>query len=134
MYPSDTRILVVDDMNSIRKLVTKRCEKLGFTNIKQAEDGEKAWNMILTANQNFQLIISDWNMPNCSGIELLKRIRSNPKFSNIPFIMLTAEKDTSQVTEAIKAGVDNYIVKPFKIDTFAEKILAVYKRRHKAAG
>ncbi len=128
MFDPKTRLLVVDDMLTMRKLVSKVCKELGFTDITEAEDGAKAWEVIQAANPPIGLIISDWNMPNCSGLDFLKRVRGAGKYGKTPFIMVTAEAEQHQVVEALKAGVSNYVVKPFTADQLKDKIEAVHKK------
>ncbi|HMN68509.1 MAG TPA: response regulator, partial [Bdellovibrionales bacterium] len=111
MFDAKTKILIVDDMSTMRRLVKKACVGLGFSNIEEAEDGQKAWEKLQAAG-DFQLIISDWNMPNCTGLEFLKKVRADSKFKKMPFVLLTAEAEASQMAEAIQLGVSNYIVKP----------------------
>jgi two-component system chemotaxis response regulator CheY len=128
MFDPKTRILVVDDMMTMRKLVSKVCREIGFTDISEAADGAKAWEAIQAATPPFGLVISDWNMPNVTGLDLLKKVRSDGRFSKIPFMMVTAEAETDQIVEAVKAGVNNYVVKPFTAETFTEKLETVHKR------
>lgn len=133
MFDSNTRILIVDDMMTMRKLVGKICKELGFSNLVEASDGIQAWEQIQNASPPIGLIISDWNMPNCSGLDLVKRLRSDSRFGKTPFLMVTAESEQSQVVEALKAGVDNYVVKPFSAATLTEKLTAIHKKVAKQA-
>jgi two-component system chemotaxis response regulator CheY len=128
MFDLKTRILIVDDMMTMRKLVGKACREIGFTDITEANDGVKGWEAITSANPAFGLVISDWNMPNATGLDLVKRIRGDGRFGKTPFIMVTAETEAHQIKEAIVAGVSNYVVKPFSTDSLKEKIEAVHKR------
>ncbi len=128
MFDLKTRILVVDDMMTMRKLVTKACREIGFTDITEANDGSQAWQAIGEASPPFGLIISDWNMPNCSGLDLLKRIRADSRFGKTPLILVTAEAEESQIVEAAKAGVSQYLVKPFTTDSLREKIETVHRK------
>lgn len=128
MFPNTTKILVVDDMFTMRKVIMKSLEKMGLTNIIEASDGIKASQQINSHQDSIGLIISDWNMPNCTGIDLLKMIRKVDRYKNIPFILLTAESEIEQVKLALSSGVDGYIVKPFKQETFQEKLQAVYDK------
>jgi two-component system chemotaxis response regulator CheY len=128
MFDLKTRILVVDDMMTMRKLVAKACKEIGFTDITEASDGAQAWTLIGEANPAFGLIISDWNMPNTSGMDLLKRIRSDSRFGKTPFILVTAEAEQHQILEAAKAGVSQYLVKPFTSESLREKIESVHKK------
>lgn len=128
MFDLNTRILVVDDMLTMRKLVSKVCRDIGFKNLVEAADGAVAWEMISAAVIPIQLVISDWNMPVSSGLDLLKRVRTDNRFKELPFVMLTAESEQNQVIEAVLAGVSNYIVKPFSAQILKEKLDLVYKR------
>jgi two-component system chemotaxis response regulator CheY len=129
MFDLNSTILVVDDMKTMRKLVQKACRDIGFTNFVEAEDGAFAWTALNAADSKISIIISDWNMPNASGLDLLKRVRSIEKTKSIPFFLLTAESEASQVKTAMVAGVDNYILKPFSTNSLKEKLEAVYKKR-----
>ena len=128
MFSPTTKILIVDDMMTMRKLVGKICKELGFTDLSEAVDGAKAWEAVAAANPPFGLIISDWNMPNSTGLDLLKRIRADSRFGKTPFLMVTAEAEAHQVSEAVKSGVDNYVVKPFDKDTLKGKLEAIHKK------
>jgi len=130
MFDPSTKVLVVDDMMTMRKLVGKICKEIGFTDITEAGDGIQAWEKIQKSTPPIGLVISDWNMPNCSGLDLVKRIRADSRFGGTPFLMVTAEAEQHQVIEALKAGVDNYVVKPFNGPTLTEKLEAVYKKRN----
>jgi two-component system chemotaxis response regulator CheY len=126
MFNPKTKILIVDDMLTMRKIVGKILKELGFTNITEAQDGQEAWSLVQTGA--FGLIISDWNMPNCTGLEFLKRVRADAKLAKTPFILVTAEAEQHQVVEAIKSGVDQYVVKPFSRDALRLKLEATYKK------
>ena len=128
MFALDSKILVVDDMMTMRKLVIKCCKEIGFQTFVEAADGALGWEQINTANPPFSLIISDWNMPNSSGVDLLRRVRSDSRFKNLPFILVTAESEKSQVLEAVQAGVSNYVVKPFTTDILRQKLEDAHKR------
>lgn len=133
MFDLKTRILIVDDMMTMRKLVAKVCKEIGFTDLTEAADGIKGWEAIGAANPAFGLIISDWNMPNCSGLDLLKRVRTDSKAGKTPFIMVTAEAEQHQILQAVQAGVSNYVIKPFTADALKEKLEAVHKKMVGAA-
>lgn len=128
MFDPKTRVLVVDDMMTMRKIVTKACKDMGFDDITEAADGQKAWEAIQAAEPTIGLVISDWNMPNCTGLDLLKRVRADSRFKKLPFILLTAESEGQQVAEAVKSGVDNYIVKPFTPDLLQKKLEETHKK------
>jgi len=128
MFDPKTRILIVDDMMTMRKLVAKSCKEIGFTDLTEANDGSQAWAKVGEASPPFGLIISDWNMPNASGLDLLKRVRADSRFGKTPFILVTAEAEQHQIVEAAKAGVSNYVIKPFTTDSLREKIEQVHKK------
>lgn len=127
MFAPTTKILIADDMSTMRKIVAKACKDLGFTTLFEAADGQLAWQK-LQENPDIGLIISDWNMPNCTGLELLKKVRADEKFKGLPFMLVTAENEAAQVAEAIKAGVDGYVVKPFAPAALADKLAGIYKK------
>lgn len=128
MFAFQTRVLIVDDMSAMRKIVSKICREIGFTDLTEAEDGAIAWELITNADKPFGLIISDWNMPNCMGIDLLRRVRGDARFRKTPFVMVTAESEQAQIVQAVKAGVDQYIVKPFSKETFVNKLESVHQK------
>lgn len=117
------RILVVDDAQTMRRIIVNLLRQLGFTNMVEADDGTTAWERM--GQENVDFIISDWNMPKMTGIDLLKKVRETDKFKTIPFIMVTAEGKRENVIAAVQAGVSNYIVKPFNAATLKEKIVKV---------
>src|SRR4051812_42099447 len=110
MFDLKSRVLVVDDMMTMRKLVQKACKDIGFTDFLEAENGALAWEALNASKPPVSLVISDWNMPNCTGVELLKRVRKDPRFQKLPFLLVTAESEQPQVLEAVKAGVTNYVI------------------------
>ena len=128
MFSAQTRVLVVDDMLTMRKIVTKTCQKLGFQNIVDAANGALAWQIMNQANPPIELVISDWNMPESTGIDLLKRVRADSRYSKIPFVLVTAEAEQHQIVEAMQAGVSGYVIKPFSADTLKEKLDAIGKK------
>lgn len=128
MFDLKTKVLIVDDMMTMRKLVSKVCKEIGFTDLSEAADGALAWKALQDANGAIGLVISDWNMPNCSGLDLLKRVRGDATYAKLPFVMVTAEAEQHQIVEAVKAGVSNYVVKPFTSDILKEKLEAVHKK------
>lgn len=121
------RILVVDDFETMRRIIRGSLKKIGFSNIVEAEDGIGALKVL--ENEDIGLVMCDWNMPNMTGIEVLRRIRSHEKLKDIPFIMVTAEVQKENVIEAVKAGTSHYIVKPFTPEVLAAKIKEVFKKR-----
>lgn len=120
-------ILIVDDFSTMRRIVKNCLKQLGFENITEAEDGTVALSKL--ENNEFKFIISDWNMPNMMGIDLLKAVRSSDKLKTIPFLMVTAEAQKENVLEAAKAGVSNYIIKPFTADVLQTKMEAIFKSK-----
>ena len=133
MFSETTKILVVDDMNTMRALVKSQLKAMGFRRFVDADNGENAFKVLEAAkaeNAPVELVLSDWNMPVMTGLEFLKKIRTIEAYKNLPFILGTAEGEQSQVMEAIKAGVSNYLVKPFTPAGLQEKILAVWKKHN----
>ena len=117
------RILVVDDYSTMRRIIRNLLNQLGYADVDEADDGSVALQKMRASNYN--LIISDWNMEPMTGYELLKEVRADEKLRATPFILVTAESKTENVIAARKAGVDNYIVKPFNAATLQQKINAV---------
>jgi two-component system chemotaxis response regulator CheY len=124
--PVDTsiKVLVVDDFATMRRIVKGVLKQLGFSDIVEAEDGSLALEEL--RKEKFGLIVSDWNMPNMTGLDLLRAVRESNDLKSIPFIMVTAEGQKENVVEAVKSGVSNYIVKPFTPETFNEKLQKVF--------
>ncbi|MBN2126375.1 MAG: chemotaxis response regulator CheY [Deltaproteobacteria bacterium] len=118
------KVLVVDDFATMRRIVKGVLKQLGFNNIIEAEDGTMALDEL--KKEDIGLIVSDWNMPNMTGLDLLKAVRGDANLKGIPFIMVTAEGQKENVVEAVKCGVNNYIVKPFTPETFGEKLSKVF--------
>ena len=118
------KILVVDDFSTMRRIVKNILRQLGFVNIVEADDGATAVSLL--ERERVDLIISDWNMPNMTGIDLLRHVRSSEELKEIPFLMVTAEAQQENIIEAVKAKVSNYIVKPFTADTLNEKIEKIF--------
>jgi two-component system chemotaxis response regulator CheY len=114
------KILVVDDFATMRKVIRNLLKQAGYENITEAEDGVAALKTLKSTKMDF--IISDWNMPNMTGIELLRAVRSDSELNTMPFLMVTAESLKENVVEAVKAGVSNYIVKPFTAEVLGDKI------------
>ena len=127
---ADIKILVVDDMTTMRKIIKNMLTQIGFTNISEADDGATGWPMIEAAikeGKPYEFIVSDWNMPQLSGLDLLKNVRSTPGLEKLPFLMITAEAEQGNVVIAVKAGVSNFIVKPFSAAVLKEKIEKIFK-------
>ena len=118
------KVMVVDDFATMRRIVKGVLKNLGFNNIIEAENGKDAFTEL--KKESVGLIVSDWNMPNMTGLELLKAVRGDKDLKDTPFIMVTAEGQKENVVEAVKAGVNNYIIKPFTPETFQEKLEKVF--------
>lgn len=120
------KILVVDDFATMRKVVRNLLKQVGYENIVEAEDGVTALKAL--KSHKIDLIISDWNMPNMTGLELLKAVRADENLKTTPFLMVTAEALQDNVIAAVKAGVSNYIVKPFTAEVLNEKIRKILEK------
>jgi two-component system chemotaxis response regulator CheY len=122
------KILVVDDFSTMRRIVRNLLVELGFSNplIQEADDGENAIAMLRA--QPFDLVVTDWNMPNMTGIDLLKAIRAEASLKGLPVLMVTAENNRDQIIAAAQAGVNGYIVKPFTAVTLKEKLTKIFER------
>ena len=122
------KILIVDDSSTMRRIIGNVVMQLGFTrdNFEEAEDGAKAWKLLSEAH--YDVILTDWNMPNMNGLELVKKVRSEGTHQKTPIIMITTEGGKSEVITALKAGVNNYIVKPFNAEVLKEKLDGVLKK------
>jgi two-component system chemotaxis response regulator CheY len=123
MVDKSMPILIVDDYKTMLRIVRNLLTQLGFTNIDEALDGTQAFTKL--KEKEFKMIISDWNMEPMSGLELLKKVRSDEQLKQLPFIMVTAESKTENILIAKEAGVNNYIVKPFNAETLKQKLTAV---------
>ena len=124
MPDRNMKILTVDDFSTMRRIIRNILRQLGYSNITEADDGTAAWQILLT--QDIDFVISDWNMPNMTGLELLKVIRSDDKLHHLPVLIVTAEALKDNVVEAVKSGVNGYIVKPFTAETLKEKIDSIF--------
>jgi two-component system chemotaxis response regulator CheY len=122
----DLKILVVDDFATMRKVIRNLLKQVGYEDIVEAEDGVAA--MRILKSQKVDMVISDWNMPNMTGLELLKAVRADADLTKIPFLMVTAEALQDNVVEAVKSGVSNYIVKPFTAEVLNEKIAKILEK------
>lgn len=120
------KILVVDDMSTMRRIVKNILKQLGFSNMEEAENGQEALTKLRA--DTFGFVVSDWNMPVMPGIEMLRAIRADEKLKHIPVLMVTAEAQKENLIEAIQAGVNNYVVKPFTAETMQEKINKIFNK------
>ena len=121
---TSVKVLVVDDFATMRRIVKGVLKQLGFNDIIEAEDGDLALKEL--KKEKVGLIVSDWNMPNMTGLDLLKAVRGDDKLKSIPFLMVTAEAKKENITDALQNGVSNYIVKPFTAETLKEKIEKIF--------
>ena len=121
----DMKILIVDDFSTMRRIIKNILRQLGFSNVQEADDGTTALEKL--QQEPFDFVILDWNMPKMTGIELLRTIRADSSLKHIPVLMVTAEAQKENVVEAVQAGVNNYIVKPFTADTMKDKIERIFK-------
>ena len=120
------KILIVDDFSTMRRIVKNLLRDLGFTNTQEADDGTTALPMLM--NGDFDFLVTDWNMPGMTGIELLKRVRADERLKNLPVLMVTAEAKRDQIVAAAQAGVNGYVVKPFTAAVLKEKIDKIFER------
>jgi len=120
------KILIVDDFSTMRRIIKNLLRDLGFTNTQEADDGSTALPML--QNGDFDFLITDWNMPNMPGIDLLKAVRADDNLKSLPVLMVTAEAKRDQIVAAAEAGVNGYIVKPFTAETLKEKIEKIFER------
>jgi two-component system chemotaxis response regulator CheY len=118
------KVLVVDDFATMRRILKNILKQIGFSNIAEADNGKTA--LAELKKEQFDLILCDWNMPEMSGLELLQKIRSDDELKDTPFVMVTAEAQKDNILEAVKAGVNNYVVKPFTAETIGEKLKKVF--------
>ena len=119
------KVLIVDDFATMRRIVRNVLRQIGFTNMVEADNGKAALKIL--KKENIDLILCDWNMPEMPGIDLLKTLRSENELKSIPFVMVTAEAQKDNIIEAVKAGVNSYIVKPFTAETVSEKLNIIFK-------
>jgi two-component system chemotaxis response regulator CheY len=118
------KILVVDDSSTMRRIIKNTLARLGYKDILEGGDGVEGWDA-MNANPDIEMLITDWNMPEMNGLELVKKVRADERFVDLPIIMVTTEGGKAEVITALKAGVNNYIVKPFTPQVLKEKLGAV---------
>jgi len=118
------KVLIIDDFATMRRILKNVLRQVGFTNIIEADDGKTALKEL--NKEKVDLILCDWNMPEMPGIDLLRHVRSDDDLKDIPFVMVTAEAQKENILEAVKAGVNNYVVKPFTAETINEKLQKVF--------
>jgi two-component system chemotaxis response regulator CheY len=130
MADANLKILVVDDFSTMRRIVRNLLKELGFINVHEAEDGVDALKQLRSDN-SFQFVVSDWNMPNMTGIELLRTIRADASLKHLPVLMVTAEAKRENIIEAAQAGANGYVVKPFTAATLDEKLKKIFQTMQK---
>lgn len=118
------KLLVVDDSSTMRRIIKNTLARLGYKDVLEGADGVEGWNQLDT-NPDVEMLITDWNMPEMNGLELVKKVRADERFKDLPIIMVTTEGGKAEVITALKAGVNNYIVKPFTPQVLKEKLGAV---------
>ena len=126
MADKNLKILVVDDFSTMRRIVRNLLKELGYTNVDEAEDGVAALQKL--KGSNFQFVVTDWNMPNMTGIELLRAIRADVALKHLPVLMITAEAKKENIIEAAQSGASGYIVKPFTAGTLEEKLNKIFEK------
>ena len=126
MVDANMKFLVVDDFSTMRRIVRNLLKELGFSNVQEAEDGVEALNKL--RGEDFDFVVSDWNMPNMTGIDLLRAIRADAKLKHLPVLMVTAEAKRENIIEAAQAGASGYVVKPFTAGTLDEKLKKIFEK------
>lgn len=126
MADKNLKILVVDDFSTMRRIVRNLLKELGYTNVDEAEDGVVALQKL--KGSNFQFVVTDWNMPNMTGIELLRAIRADVALKHLPVLMITAEAKKENIIAAAQSGASGYIVKPFTAGTLEEKLNKIFEK------
>ena len=130
MANTDLKFLVVDDFSTMRRIVRNLLKELGFVNVEEAEDGVNALQKL--RGGGFDFLVSDWNMPNMTGIELLRAVRADAALKHLPVLMVTAEAKKENIIEAAQAGANGYVVKPFTAATLDEKLNKIFQSLEKA--
>ena len=120
-------VLVVDDFSTMRRIVGGLIRELGCEKVIEAEDGVQALRRLESGG--IDMVISDWNMPNMTGVELLRKVRASAEWKSMPFLLVTAEGRKENIIEAAQAGADGYVVKPFTVSTLADKLTAIFQKR-----
>lgn len=126
MVQKTMKILVVDDFPTMRRIIRNLLKDLGFENVDEAEDGVMGLEKL--RNGNFELVVSDWNMPNMDGLVMLQNIRQDPALAKLPVLMVTAEAKKENIIAAAKAGANGYVVKPFTAATLEEKLNKIFEQ------
>ncbi len=129
MVDANMKFLVVDDFSTMRRIVRNLLKELGFANVQEAEDGVDALNRL--RGEDFDFVVSDWNMPNMTGIELLRAIRSDAKLKHLPVLIVTSEAKRKNIIEAAQADASGYVVKPFTAATLDKKLKKIFEKMQK---
>ncbi|WP_027350611.1 chemotaxis response regulator CheY [Halotalea alkalilenta] len=129
MADKQINFLVVDDFPTMRRIVRNLLKELGYQNVEEAEDGQQALERLRAGG--FDFVVSDWNMPNLDGLEMLKQIRADPALSSLPVLMVTAEARKENIIAAAQAGANGYVVKPFTAGTLEEKLNKIFAKLEK---
>jgi two-component system chemotaxis response regulator CheY len=129
MAGPNTKFLVVDDFSTMRRIVRNLLKELGYSNVDEAEDGQMALSKL--RSENFDFVISDWNMPVMDGLTMLQNIRSDPALAKMPVLMVTAEAKKENIIAAAQAGANGYVVKPFTAATLDEKLAKIFEKLEK---
>jgi two-component system, chemotaxis family, chemotaxis protein CheY len=129
MADPKTKFLVVDDFSTMRRIVRNLLKELGYSNVDEAEDGALALQKL--RSEKFDFVVSDWNMPNMDGLEMLKQIRADASLSSLPVLMVTAEAKKENIIAAAQAGANGYVVKPFTAATLDEKLSKIFEKLEK---
>ena len=124
MIDTSLKVLVVDDMSTMRRIIKNVLKQIGFTDLVEAENGQDALNKLKAGDIGF--IVSDWNMPVMQGIDLLRAVRADADLKHLPFLMVTAEAQKDNIIEAVQAGVSNYVVKPFTAEALQAKLEKIF--------
>lgn len=131
MFSPKTKFLVVDDYATMRRVIVRILSEMGYSNVVEAENGQQAFEILQTELKGIdpvQFVVSDWNMPVMMGIDFLRLCRRSENFKSLPFILVTAEGEQSQILDAARAGVNDYLMKPFTAAKFKEKIERIYNK------
>jgi len=128
VFSPATWVLIIDDMAEVRGLVVQKFKELGFWNLLEASDGAQAWEILERGPHPIRLIVSDWRMPNLTGLDLIRKVKGDSRFKDLPILMITMENESKKVLEALVSGADSYIIKPFSTEKLRSKLETIYQR------